>query len=79
MEDIGRWREVSWGKSEGETNHERLWTLGNKLRVSEGRVVGGWVSLVMGIKEGTGCMEQWVLHSESWNTTTKTNDVLYGD
>ena len=23
-------------KSERETNHERLWTLGNKLRVSEG-------------------------------------------
>jgi len=37
---------------EGETNHERLWTLKNKLRVLEGRGVGGWVSLVMGIKEG---------------------------
>jgi len=24
--------------------------------------VGGWVSLVMGIKEGTYCMEHWVLH-----------------
>ena len=30
MEDMGRWRgEVSWGKSEGEMNHER-WTLRNK-------------------------------------------------
>ena len=62
-------------------NHERLWTLGNKLRVSEGRGVGGWASLVMGIKEGTYCMEHWVLdaNNESWNTTSKTNDVLYGD
>ena len=35
-EDIGRWRgEVSWGKSEGERNHERLRTLRNKLRVLE--------------------------------------------
>ena len=41
MEDIGRWRgEGSWGKSEAETNHERLWPLRNKL---EGRRVGvGW-------------------------------------
>ena len=30
-EDIERWRgEVSRGKSEGKTNHERLWTLGNR-------------------------------------------------
>ena len=36
-EDIGRRREGSWGKSEGETNHERLWTPGNKLRVLEQR------------------------------------------
>ena len=27
------------GESEGETNHERLWTLRDKLRVLEGR---GW-------------------------------------
>ena len=33
MEDTGSWRgEVSWGKLEGETNHERLWTLRNKLK-----------------------------------------------
>ena len=38
-EDIGRWRgEVSWGKLEGETNHERLWTLRKKKRVLEGKV-----------------------------------------
>ena len=69
--DIGRWRgEVSWGKSEGETNHERLWTWRNKLRVLEGGRVGRWVSLVGGIKEGTYCMEHWVwcINNESWNT-----------
>ena len=32
--------------------------------------VGGWLSLVVGIKEGTYCMEHWVccINSESWNT-----------
>ena len=39
-EDNGRWGgEVRWGKLEGETNYERLWTLRNKLRVLERR---GW-------------------------------------
>ena len=47
-------------KREGETNHERLWTLRNKLRVLEGMGVGSWVSLVMGIMEGMYCMEHWV-------------------
>ena len=56
-------------------NHERLWTPGNKLRVLEGRV-GGWASLVKGIKEGTCCKEHWVLYA---NNESKTNDVLYGD
>ena len=42
-------------------NYDRLWTLGNKLRVSEGRGLGGWASLVVDIKEGTYCMEHWVL------------------
>ena len=62
-------------------NHERLWTPGNNLRVLDWRRVGGWASQVMGSKEGTYCMEHWVLHAsnESWNTTSKTNDVLYGD
>ena len=32
-------------------NHERLWTLRNKLRVLEGTGMGGWVTLVVGIKE----------------------------
>ena len=46
-----------------------------------GEGVGGWVSPVMGIKEGTYCMEHWVLYENngSWITTSKTNDVLYGD
>ena len=38
-------------------NHEILWTLRNKLRVLEGRGVGGWEILVVGIKEGMYCME----------------------
>ena len=60
-------------------NHERLWTLGNKLSVSEGR--GDWDMPVMGIKEGTYCMVRWVLYAsnESWNFTSKTRDVVYGD
>ena len=82
MEDIRRRKgKVIWRKLEGEMNHERLWTPRNKLRVLEGKGVGGWVSQVMGIKEGTDCMEHWVIHinNESWTTTSKTNDVLYGD
>lgn len=43
--------------------------------------MGGWVKLVVGMKEGTYCMEHWVLHvsHESWNTTSRTNDVLQAD
>ena len=57
-------------------SHERLRTLGNKLRASEGRGVGEWDS-----KEGTYCMVHWVLYAtnESWNFTSKTRDALYGD
>jgi len=40
LEDIrGRKGKLKGGKSEGETNHERLRTPRNNLRVSEGR---GW-------------------------------------
>ena len=65
--------EMSWGKLEGETNHERLWTLRNKLTVLEGSGVGGWVSLVVGIKERMYCMEHWVwcINNEFWNTEKK--------
>ena len=46
-----------------------------------GEGVGEWNRLVMGIKEGTYCMVHWVLYTsnESWNITSKTRDVLYGD
>ena len=68
-----------WGN--GGMNHERLWTLGNKLRVLEERGVGDQDRPVMGIKEVTCCMVHWVLYAsnESWNITSKTKDVLYGD
>lgn len=37
--------------------------------------MGGWVGLLMGIKEGTCCMELWVLYANkrSWNMTSKQN------
>ena len=38
----GREGKLNGKKSERETNHERLWTPGNKLRVAEGRGVRGW-------------------------------------
>ena len=54
---------------------------GKQTEGFRGEGVWEWVGPVMGIKEGTYCMERWVLYpnNESWNTTTKTNDVLYGD
>ena len=60
MEDIRRRKgKVNWGKSEGEMNHERLWTLRNKLRVLEERGMEGWVSLAVlrraRIAWSTGC------------------------
>ena len=52
-------------------NHKRLWTMGNKLRASDGRVWGDWDRPVTGIKEGTYCMGHWVLcaNNESWRGT----------
>ena len=44
-------------------NHERTWTLRNKLRASEGRGVGEWDRPVMGSKEGTYCMVHQVLYT----------------
>ena len=63
-------RKSDLGKLEGEMNHERLWTLNNKLRVLGGGGMGVWVNLVVGIKEGMYCMEQlvWCINNESWNT-----------
>ena len=52
--------------------HERLWTLGNKLRALEGRGLGYWNGPLMGTKEGTYCMVHWVIYAsnESWNFTS---------
>ena len=63
----GREGKLKGEKSEQETNHERLWTLGNKL---EGFRRGRGI-MVMGIKEGTCCDEHWVLcaTNESLNST----------
>ena len=43
--------------------------------------VGDWYRLVMDSKEGTYCMVHWMLYAsnESWNFTSKTRDVLYGE
>ena len=50
-EDIRRKKGKMKGvESQREMNHERLWTLGNKLRLSEGREVGEWDGLVGGSK-----------------------------
>ena len=58
---------------------ERLWTMRNKLRTSEGRGVGD--GLVVGSKEGTYCMVHWVVYAtnEASNFTSESGDVLYGD
>ena len=58
-----------------EMNHERLWILKNNLRVLKGRRVGGWVSLVVGIMEGTYCMEHWLwcISNEFCYTDNKLN------
>ena len=60
-EDMGRRRgEVSWGKSEGEVNHERLWTLKNNMRGLKWRESGRLGYQLVGIIEGTDCIEHWV-------------------
>ena len=68
------------GKTGGDEPQEPM-DSGKQTESFRGEGVGGWVSLVMDIKEGMDCMEYWVLYPniESWNTTSKTNDVLYGD
>ena len=54
---------------------------GKQTEGFRGERVGNWDRPVMDIKEGTYCMELWVLYAnnESWNFTSKTRDVLYGD
>lgn len=39
------------------------WTPGNKVR--EGRGVGGWMSPVMGMKEGPDCVDHWALYANN--------------
>ena len=62
-------------------NHERLWTLGNKLRASEWRGVGEWDGVVLGSGGGMCCMVHGVLYAtnEASSFTSETRDVLYGD
>ena len=64
------------GNEPGETVDSGKQTEGVRGQGSE-----GWASPVMGIKESMYCNEHWVLYTndESWNTTLKTNDVLYGN
>ena len=54
---------------------------GKQTEGFRGEAVGDWDRPVMGVKEGTCCMEHWVLYAnnESCNITSKTKDVLYGD
>ena len=62
-------------------NHDRLRTPGNKLRASEGMGMGDWDRPVMGVREGTYCMQLWVLYAtnEASNFTSESGDVLYRD
>ena len=53
-------RRGSWGKLEGEVNHERLWTLKNNLRVLKWWGSGRLGYQVVGIIKGTDCMVHWV-------------------
>ena len=43
--------------------HERLWTLGNKLRALGRRGVRDLDRPVMGSREGTYCIVHWVLYA----------------
>ena len=56
---------------EGEVDHERLRTLKNNLRGLKRQGMGGWGNQVVGIREGTDCMEHWV-----W---CKNNEYYYAE
>ena len=70
-------------KGDKKTNQEtdRLLTIENRLRVTRGEVGGdgGWVKLVMGIKEYTCCDEYLVLYGivEILYCTPEINITLY--
>lgn len=52
MGDIRKRKRKMKGGVRGGDLNKRQWTPGNKLRVLEGKGVGGWVSPMMGIKGG---------------------------
>ena len=69
--DLEKLNRSPWGKERGknsykqrgrEANRKRPLNTENKLRVAGGKVEGGWVKWVMGIKEGTFQDEHWVLY-----------------
>ena len=63
-------------KKKRKANHQRLLTLGNKLRVTRGEVGGRWAKWVMDI-EGT-CNEHCVLDiSDVSLNSPETNITLY--
>ena len=74
IEGKGRKNKIRW-KNEREANHKRHWTLRNKQRVVGEEVGWEWGNWVVGIKEGTGWNEQWVLNAadESLHFTSETN------
>ena len=59
----------------------RDYGLWKTLEGFRGEGVGERDRLVMGSKEGTYCMVQWVLYTtnESSNFASESGDVLYGD
>ena len=61
---------------EGEVNHERLCTLKNNLRVLKGRGEGGWGTQVVGIREGTDCMDTGCGEKTMNTVTLKINKIL---
>ena len=62
---------------EKETNHKRLLTIENKLRVAGGEIGGGWAKWVMHPKAGI-CDEHWVLyvHDKLLDSTLEINITL---
>ena len=76
-EDMGRWRgDGSSGKSEGEMNHERLWTLRNKLKLLEGKGWRlGWPS--GGYEGGACCNEHWVSYANNESGTLHQKLMMY--
>ena len=68
----GHW-EMEWRSELGEiVGEDKPWETVDSEKQTEGfgrKGVGSWVSLVVGIMEGTYCMEHWVwcINNEIWN------------